>query len=60
MNREVKEIKVIPPINENYEGCHDCLFAYDAEEICIARRCVHAITTLKECYVKRGKQNEER
>ena len=46
----IKEIKVFPKIDRSFESCDDCIHADDTEEICVLRRCVHAIGTLTECY----------
>ena len=49
--------------NPSFESCHDCIHDDDYEEICIARRCIHAVAQLKECYVpkqrKKGKWIEQ-
>ena len=37
--------------NPSFESCHECIHDDDYEEICIARRCIHAVAQLKECYV---------
>ena len=37
-------------VNEEYKSCDDCIYADDADEICMSRRCVHAIGSLVECY----------
>lgn len=36
--------------SEDFDSCSDCIHAADSKEICILRRCVHAIAELKECY----------
>ena len=38
--------------NEDFESCSDCIHAGDSEEICILRKCVHAIRYLYDCYEK--------
>ena len=38
--------------NEDFESCSDCIHADDSEEICILRKCVHAIKYLYDCYEK--------
>lgn len=40
--------------NEDFESCSDCIHAEDSEEICILRKCVHAIKYLYDCYEKVG------
>lgn len=42
--------------NEDFESCSDCIHADDLEEICILRKCVHAITYLYDCYEKAGQK----
>lgn len=37
--------------NPSFESCFDCIHADDSEEMCIIRRCIHAVGQLKECYV---------
>ena len=37
--------------NPSFESCSDCIYSDDSEEICIFRRCIHAVSQLKECYV---------
>ena len=36
--------------SEDFDSCSDCIHFADSKEICILRRCVHAIAELKECY----------
>lgn len=36
--------------NPDFKGCNDCIHCDDTEEICLLRRCVHAVYILKECY----------
>ena len=47
-----KELPINPPINEESK-CENCIFAGDPEYLCQARLCVHAISELHECYIKR-------
>lgn len=44
-----------PKTDHNFMSCSDCIHAEDSEEICVLRKCVHAISELKECYIERGK-----
>ena len=37
--------------NPSFESCSDCIHSDDSEEICILRRCIHAVAQLNECYV---------
>lgn len=37
--------------NPSFESCHKCIHSDDSEETCILRRCIHAVSQLKECYV---------
>lgn len=37
----------------DFIGCQYCIHASDTDEICILRRCKHAIHSLNECYHKR-------
>lgn len=37
--------------NPSFESCSDCVHYDDYEEICIFRRCIHAVAQLNECYV---------
>ena len=53
------DIRVIPSINENYESCGDCIHFEDELHICVARRCVHAVGFLSECYVPKNKAESE-
>ena len=39
--------------SDDFESCNDCIYSEDTEEICILRRCAHAIKRLKECYKPR-------
>lgn len=36
--------------NPDYKTCLDCIHCDDTEEICLLRRCIHAVYELKECY----------
>lgn len=40
--------------NPSFESCFDCIHSDDSEEICILRRCIHAVSQLKECYVPKS------
>ena len=44
--------------NDDFESCSDCIHAEDSEEICILRKCVHAIKYLYDCYEKKGTKEE--
>ena len=35
---------------KDYEGCDSCIHSYDDVELCVLRKCKHAIHVLKECY----------
>lgn len=37
--------------NPSFESCYKCIYSDDSEETCILRRCIHAVSQLKECYV---------
>lgn len=39
--------------SEDFDSCSDCIHFADSKEICILRRCVHAIAELKECYERK-------
>lgn len=52
VNIKVENIKIMPTADD-YHGCQYCIHASDTEEICILRRCKHAIHSLNECYHKR-------
>lgn len=43
----------IDKTDENYESCLNCIHADDTEEMCLIRRCKHAICHLKECYISK-------
>lgn len=40
----------LPESVKTFASCTSCIHAADSEEICILRRCVHAIAEIKECY----------
>ena len=41
--------------SDYFKCCTDCIHSDDSEEICVLRRCIHAIAELKDCYIpKRG------
>lgn len=42
-----------PKVDPNFLSCSHCVHSEDSEEICILRKCVHAIAELKECYIER-------
>lgn len=42
-----------PKVDPNFSSCSHCVHDEDSEEICILRKCVHAIHELKECYTER-------
>ena len=50
---ETIEINVKPLRDKSYRSCNDCIHCEDSEEICILRKCVHAIGCLNECYKPR-------
>ena len=52
-------IRIEPPINDNYVSCEDCIYYADEIEICVARRCIHAVGFLKECYIPKDKAESE-
>ncbi len=37
--------------NPSFDSCSKCIHSDDSEEICILRRCIHAVSQLEECYV---------
>ena len=41
----------IEEANPSFESCDNCIYSDDSEEMCILRRCIHAVFLLKECYV---------
>ena len=47
-------MRLIEEANPDYESCADCVHSDDSEEICILRRCIHAVSRLKECYVPKS------
>ena len=40
----------LPESVKTFASCTSCIHRADSEDICILRRCVHAIAELKECY----------
>ena len=56
MNKMIDVICVMPPRDESFTSCDDCIHSDDEEAICVARRCIHAIHFLKECYEPRKKR----
>lgn len=40
----------LPESVKTFASCTSCIHAADSEDMCILRRCVHAIAELKECY----------
>ena len=40
----------LPESVKTFASCTSCIHATDSEDICILRRCVHAIAEIKECY----------
>lgn len=47
-------MRLIEESNPDYESCADCIHSDDSEEICVLRRCIHAVSRLKECYVPKS------
>lgn len=47
-------MRLIEEANPDYESCADCIHSDDSEEICVLRRCIHAVSQLKECYVPKS------
>ena len=45
--------------NPSFESCDKCIHYDDSEETCILRRCIHAVSELKECYVPKQRKNGE-
>lgn len=43
----VKETKY----SKDYEDCSHCIHRKDTLEICLLRKCIHAIDNLEDCYV---------
>jgi hypothetical protein len=42
-----------PKKDPNFSSCSHCVHDEDSEEICVLRKCVHAVSELKECYTER-------
>ena len=60
MRKRSKYIGVRGGENLDFESCTDCIHVADHIDICILRRCVHAIQELEECYQNReNKQSPE-
>ena len=34
-----------------FKSCTHCIHSDDSDEICVLRRCIHAIADLKDCYI---------
>ena len=47
-------MRLIGESNPGYESCANCIHSDDSEEICVLRRCIHAVSRLKECYVPKS------
>ena len=45
--------KLHPKADPNFNSCFSCVHFEDIDEICVLRKCVHAIAELKECYTER-------
>ena len=45
--------------SDSFESCCDCIHYEDSEEICILRKCFHAIDYLKDCYVPKKREGGE-
>jgi len=52
------EKDVQPEPEESFEKCSDCIHDHDSEDICILRRCKHAIAETVECF--EPKQHERK
>ena len=52
------EIRVQNKPCEDFESCSKCVHAEDSSEICMLRQCIHAFSTLKECYKPKETENE--
>ena len=52
--RKVRRMRLIEEANHDYESCAACVHSDDSEEICVLRRCIHAVSRLKECYVPKS------
>ena len=53
------KIRIDPPMNDKFESCEDCRNYADELEVCISRRCIHAVGFLRECYVPKNKAEKE-
>lgn len=43
----------LPESVKTFASCTSCIHATDSEDMCILRRCVHAIAEIKECYERK-------
>ena len=56
MSSTYKSIRVLKnKYSDTFDGCYDCIYCDDTDEICMLRRCVHAFYTLKDCYIPKKK-----
>lgn len=40
-------------------SCSNCIHSNDSYDICVLRKCIHAIQSLKECYEPSNKTQDE-
>ena len=53
------EKEVQPEPEESFEKCSDCIHADDSEDMCILRRCKHAIAETVECFEPKQPDEEK-
>lgn len=59
MMAEIKAAEVIvyiPAQHPEFMGCDGCVHAEDKIELCVLRKCIHAIRDLEECFVPRREE----
>ena len=58
--KELKPIRISinSEIDQGFKSCLDCIHANDSDEICVLRKCVHAIRYLYDCYEPKRKEGE--
>lgn len=48
---------IVSGSDEEYTTCCDCVYADDPIEICVIKKCVHAVSCLEECFrPKKGRE----
>ena len=53
-----KEIRIENEPFADFLSCGECKHCDDSLEVCMQRRCIHAFSTLKECFTQKEHADE--